>query len=800
MSGPAHQPPPPPLSWDGGQLEGTAWQGIRYLTLTLDLTPEAETPATVTVHLNHGAGTLRPDQVVVTGGRRIQAPAQQATIAGSTVVLRFRSIGDHSPYTVTLLDGGGRSLHPFFAAAQFTFTIDCETGDCRPAPLQAAVPRPQPPPVDLLTKDFAGFLALLTEWVRVHNPSVSDLTPASFERLLIDLLAWFTDMTSYHQDRVAAEAFIQTAAQRFSLRQQAILLGTTVDDGEAPRTVLGVDAAASGYLPAGIQVRVRTAADEIPVSFVTAERTLIRHQNSSSQLRLAAFPGAFDARLAAGSRELLLLGHGYQARAGDRLALVQGGFSQVVTLSSDPVRLTQPGWVAAPSGTFDPATDAPVPVTRVSWSEPLGQTLRPWDTPGLTLNGNIVDARYGTPRTAVAGQPGRLRRDEVPLDLGRPATVLFRSAATSVPLLRAVRVPEWPVVHEDGIPAVEVSVDTDLWTRVEHLHSSQSYDLHYVAQADEDGAVWLRFGDGVHGREVPMTASGGPAVEIRVSYRIGDPVAGNVGSGTVTQLVRPRENTDEQKAVDDLSVSRVANLAPATGGRRPQSQSQLRQRIPESLHHDVPRRAVALADYATAATQVTGVGRATARTGGGPFNAVVVLIDPEGGGDLPEDLRQQVYDHLDEVRMTGREHVVLAAEYVSLDVALLLCAEPGTAPDVLRDRVLAELRPGTQDHRGWFHPDRLSFGDTVQLSDLIAFVQGLAGVRSVTATRFGPSGDRAGPAVQDVVTLGRTKVARLDDDPDAPENGTLSVAVIGLDASGDEIVIDGQPPAPGATP
>src|SRR5262249_5410464 len=155
-----------------------------------------------------------------------------------------------------------------------------------------------------------------------HNPSVSDLTPASFERLLIDLLAWFADMISYHQDRVAAEAFIQTAAQRFSLRQQAVLLGTTVDDGEAPRTVLGVDAAASGYLPAGIQVRVRTAADEIPVSFVTAERTLIRHQNSTSQLRLAAFPGAFDARLAAGSRELLLLGHGYQARAGDRLALV----------------------------------------------------------------------------------------------------------------------------------------------------------------------------------------------------------------------------------------------------------------------------------------------------------------------------------------------------------------------------------------------------------------------------------------------------------------------------------------------
>ncbi len=159
----------------------------------------------------------------------------------------------------------------------------------------------------------------------------------------------------------------------------------------------------------------------------------------------------------------------------------------------------------------------------------------------------------------------------------------------------------------------------------------------------------------------------------------------------------------------------------------------------------------------------------------------MVLVDPEGADDLDEGLRRRVYDYVDALRMTGREHVVLAAEYVPLEVELVLCAQPGFARHLVRDRVLAELRPGSSERPGWFHPDRLSFGDAVRLGDLLAFVQGIAGVRSVEATIFRPLGDTTGPAVRDIILLGRTKVARLDADPDFPEHGTLEVLVAGLD-------------------
>ena len=58
-------PPGAPLDWEGGQLEGTPWQGIRFLSI--DLAPRTPVPATLTVHLNHPAGTLTPSDVSVSG-------------------------------------------------------------------------------------------------------------------------------------------------------------------------------------------------------------------------------------------------------------------------------------------------------------------------------------------------------------------------------------------------------------------------------------------------------------------------------------------------------------------------------------------------------------------------------------------------------------------------------------------------------------------------------------------------------------------------------------------------------------
>ncbi len=784
-----------PLHWDGGRLDGEPWQGIRYLSIEFAL--GTDHPAVVTAHLNQPGAALDPNEVKVTGGKRRDVPAHDVDVVGSTVVIRFSGLGDHSPYTVAIGESSdpAHPVHPFFAAAEFRFTIDCDAGDCSPSAVQARPAKVQPPAVDLLTKDFNGFVRLLTDWVKVRHPHVTDLSPASFERMMLDLLAWFGDMLSYHQDRVANEAFIDTASQRFSLRQHAVLLGTTLDDGQGMTTVLAFEPSASGFVPAGLQVRMRSAADEVPVVFTVDERTRVLTANNSEGLTVAAFTGAFNAVIPAGARTALLWGHATELAIGDRVAFVQGSFSQIVTLDRPPIRRLESGWVAAPSQPFVPG-DPPAEVTELHWSEPLPQELRPWSAAApLRLHANLVDAEYGAPRRAFGGTGTALARGDVALTISRRTSIVTQEGG--VRRLRALRLPEGPVVHaaDDhgrSRPAVELIVAREQWTQVDHLHKSYSYDLHYTAEADDDGNVWLRFGDGTHGRDVPLGVDGEPAVDVEVRYRIGHPTTANLGLGTLNEIVRPAAGTDEADALDGLGSVWVTNVAQGTGGRRPHTLQRIREELPWSVRHGPLQRAVALEDYATAAMQVPGTGRATARPAGGLFNTVMVLVDPEGAGDLPEDVRQRVHAHLDGLRMTGREHVVLAAEYVPLDVELVLCAERGVAPHVVRSRVIAELEPGSSDRPGWFHPDRLTFGSVVRLGDLLAFVQGIPGVRSVKASSFRPLGDTTGPAVHDVIALGRTKVARLDADPDLPEHGRLRVLMSGVDHDAEPLAVDGM--------
>ncbi len=78
-------------------------------------------------------------------------------------------------------------------------------------------------------------------------------------------------------------------------RQHAILLGSRVDDGCAPTTVLAFDVGESGFVPQGLQVRMRTSPDELPVTFTVARRTRVMAGRSSDALTVAAFPDAFDA-------------------------------------------------------------------------------------------------------------------------------------------------------------------------------------------------------------------------------------------------------------------------------------------------------------------------------------------------------------------------------------------------------------------------------------------------------------------------------------------------------------------------
>lgn len=775
----------PFLDWGGSSLDGGVWQGVEYLSVQFDVPSYA---AVVTAHLSRAAAGLTADDVTVYGGESRTHLDYEVDLTNGNdfFVVRFPERGDRAPYFVGLTSGGDHPLHPFFSAAELSFYIDCPAGDCRTSSELPLREPAKPPALDYLQKDFRGFVQTLAQWVRVKNPVWADLSEASLERVLMDLLAHQADLLSYYQDRVASEAFLDTASQRYSLRQHATLLGYTPFDGRAATTTLACRVASSGFVPEGLVVRMRRTTDEASLVFSSVERVRVEPQNNWDQLTIAAWPGATAARIPAGSRELLLWGQATRLEAGQRLAFVQGTLHQIVTLTQVEA-VAQPGWVAMPS---DPAHAGLIALTRLCWRQPLAADLHPWQGPRLTLYANLVDAVHGEPRIAWLNPTNPPTRRDVVMRLHHRNSIVvpLQLANAMVPQLRALQVPEGPVAFDVGdggeiVPALTVIVDQRPWQRVETLHSSRSFDTHYTADADTDGRLWLRFGDGTQGLGIEIDpATGEPLLEIELRYRTGEPLSGNCAPDTLTEIVPPLAGTTADGELQALGQVTVTNVVAGAGGQAAESHKALRQAVPASLRHGELQRAVALDDYARAAVAADPrVARAAAKALGGPFNTVLVLIDPEGQGDLPKGLPEAVHEHLDIVRMAGREHFVRAPSYVALEVALSICVCPGFLHHEVRDRVLRELRPGTRERPGYFHPDRLSFGQEIEVGDVLAFVQGLTGVRSVKVLRFRRLLNVDETPVVDRIPLGLTEVARLDADENFPDNGVLKVSVIGLD-------------------
>jgi len=267
---------------------------------------------------------------------------------------------------------------------------------------------------------------------------------------------------------------------------------------------------------------------------------------------------------------------------------------------------------------------------------------------------------------------------------------------------------------------------------------------------------------------------------LHLFYRTGAPLVGNVDVGKLTELV-PGQQFDE---LDPATIASITNVTPGVGGTPPESLDAARFAIPASLRRGRPERAVTLDDYARVAEAADPrVARATARSLGGPFGSILVLIDPRDEADLDAELEASIARALERARMVGREVLVRAADAVPLDVHVVVRALPGSARDRVKEAVLAALRPGSADHPGFFHPNRLSFGQDVELGALLADVQRVPGVLGAKATVFQRL-RATEPRVVARVALGTTEIARLDADPTRPENGRLVVEVVGLDDVG----------------
>lgn len=131
---------------------------------------------------------------------------------------------------------------------------------------------PSPPAIDYTSRDYNS---ILNDLLSIKQTFVPDWTSTSANDIgvaLLELYAYVADGMHYYTDRIANEAFLETATQRASVIRLARLLGYTPGGSIASTVTLTFanNGSSAATIPAGTQVATSlNDVDESPVTFET---------------------------------------------------------------------------------------------------------------------------------------------------------------------------------------------------------------------------------------------------------------------------------------------------------------------------------------------------------------------------------------------------------------------------------------------------------------------------------------------------------------------------------------------------
>jgi len=746
--------------------------------------------------------------------------------------------GDASVYTIRV--SGLENFDPLFSSLRLSFALDCLSDlDCAKRPRSSARAA-QEPDLNYLVKDYASFRQLMLDRLALNLPQWQEQHAADFGIVLVELLAYAADNLSYYQDAVATEAYLSTARQRISVRRHLRLIDYQLNEGCNSRAWIHVASAADVTLDsADILFATGAPPAEPPVAeldallragsgtfeyfepmrkgalaLYAAHNSIAIHDWGNQSCRLpqgttsvwlvdetaadaGQQAGTENGRRTAGAPERILghlrpgmfllfeetaspdTGSPDDADAAHR-HVVRIERVEKTTDNLLGISLLNVSWAVEDALPFDLIYRAITPPTNADAGYESGECI-----PRVTAvaRGNLLLADHG--RT-ISGEPlppvpqaemepgkcrdGRVQQIALPQNPWRPALakgpVTFRTRVNlNNPAARALT-----PAPDQATPAVTLTTAVGaVWTALPDLLASGATDPVFVAEIDDSGFAHLRFGDGVNGA-APV---GGQ--QFNATYRVGNGIQGNVGAETIGTLVF------RGSAPKGLEINDVKNPMPAAGGVNPEPVAIARLAGPYAMKN-VLERAVTADDYAALAERNPAVQRAAATIRWtGHRQMARVAVDTFGTDDPSDRLLKQIQAELEPYRRIGHDIEVVPATYVAIDLELTICVKPewlrGHVELALLDLLSnATLPDGTT---GLFHPDRLTFGQSIFGSQLIAAVMAVDGVETVKidklARMFLP------PLLEEekgVLRIGPLEIAQLDN------AGTVETGVLKLTMAG----------------
>jgi hypothetical protein len=260
---------------------------------------------------------------------------------------------------------------------------------------------------------------------------------------------------------------------------------------------------------------------------------------------------------------------------------------------------------------------------------------------------------------------------------------------------------------------LSIWVDEVQWAAVDSFQDAGPGDHVYVVR-DQDGQTVVQFGDGTTGARLPTGVA-----NVRAVYRTGGDLAGGVRAG---QLSLPMSRSG--------GVTGVTNPAASVGGDDPEPIDSGRVSAP--LRVTTIDRVVSLADYALFARAFPGVAKAQAvwaRAAG--HRGVLITVAGHNGAVL--DSSSGIGKYLLAAIQQAGDPLVPAALLPYVHTPFRLAANVRTDPDRVRTDVLAAVSARLSQA---FSFEARDLGQSVSTSEVLAEIQGVAGVVAATITAF----------------------------------------------------------------
>lgn len=326
---------------------------------------------------------------------------------------------------------------------------------------------------------------------------------------------------------------------------------------------------------------------------------------------------------------------------------------------------------------------------QIILEEPL---QRAYDPPTVEIAGNIAFATHGetVEETLGAGDASRPHQQ----------FTLKQKPVTFVPAANAA----------GGETTLKVWVNDVLWHETATLFNAGPRDRVYVARQADDGTVTLTFGDGIRGSRLPTGHD-----NVRAHYRKGIGREGIVKERQLSLLLtRP------------LGVKSAENPRPAEGAADPEIFAAARRNAPLTVL--TLDRAVSLQDYGDFARAFSGVARAHA-VWTWEVNARGVFVTVAGvNGALLSDDGDTIRNLARALREYGNPLVSVRVRGFR-PATFRLAATVTAAADRGPETVLAAVKAALAARFSFAARD---FGQPVALSEVVAVMQDVAGVDSVS--------------------------------------------------------------------